>query len=1040
VASGTATGAAGTTVRVLGPVAATVAGRACTPTSPTMRALLGLLASDAGRVVPVDRVIAELWGEDADPSRTSSVHVYVSRLRRTLGDADSEPGGPPPPVRVLRRPPGYVLELPDGALDAELLSRLSAAAHNRVASDPAAVLTMLDEALALVAGEPLADVVDLLGPWAAGQARRLQELVLTTRESRVEALLGVGRASDAVAEAGQLLRADPLRESVLALRLLGLYRSGRQAEALASYDAFRRRLADDLGVDPGPRLRLLHAQLLDQDPGLDLPEPPRSTAQVPPQLRRGLRSLAAGRRAADVATVEAALERTRLGAGEVWLVSGEAGIGKTHLTQVVLERARALGMAVAQGRAQEVARDTPYWLWTRVLQRLPDLPRTAEVDVVLGAGAADSGRPLTRPAVHEAVARLLVDEAVAGRPLLLVLEDLHWGDEPSLQLLARISELATAAPLLVLGTWRVEDAAPAGAIGALLAHLARTPGTSRLALSGLDASEARGLLTDELGWQPDEATVAAAVDRTGGNPFFLQELARSVREAPQPDEAWLTLPTTVRDVLLHRVAGLPEAARRVLDVAAVHGRECELAQLEAVAGLPGEELDVGVAAAGQSGLVHEVSSARPALRFRHALVREALESRLGARARMRLHAGAGAALSRRPDADVDQLAFHLLAGGDLTDAVTTLQAALAAVDRAMAQLAHEHAHSLLERAFIVLPRVPQGAQRDRLELALQTRLGTHVATRYGFAAPGAQAALDRCQHLALRVDPSPDVDAALYRRFLWLLMGGDYPGVRDFAEAVLQHADRLTGVARDRIRLLGHLARGSVLWCLGEAEPAVAELQQARRLADDAGIGHAVAAFGDPAVRVRMFLCHALASAGRPEEAAAVADQMVGLARQSGPADESDALATRGMMYAAFGDPERALADGVEGRRLGGRAGAELLGHFGALNEGWGRALSGDGETGAQLARVAAEGYRATGTRMHDPLVFTMLAEVEAAAGHRERAVAAAEAGLAALRRAHSRLWRDRLVAAAGLRTPVVQPASSPGQPGGKPSPAGSGH
>jgi hypothetical protein len=170
-------------------------------------------------------------------------------------------------------------------------------------------------------------------------------------------------------------------------------------------------------------------------------------------------------------------------------------------------------------------------------------------------------------------------------------------------------------------------------------------------------------------------------------------------------------------------------------------------------------------------------------------------------------------------------------------------------------------------------------------------------------------------------------------------------------------------------------------------------------------------AFGDPAVRIRRFLCHALAEAGRRDEAIAVADEMVHQAHLSGPADESDALATRGMMYAAFDEPRKAHDDGVEGRRLGRLAGADLLEHFAALNESWGDAIAvGTHASGAAgMARSAAEGYRATGTRMHDPIVYAMLAETEAATGHPDRAAMAATAGLEALARTGSRLWLERL-------------------------------
>ena len=138
-------------------------------------------------------------------------------------------------------------------------------------------------------------------------------------------------------------------------------------------------------------------------------------------------------------------------------------------------------------------------------------------------------------------------------------------------------------------------------------------------------------------------------------------------------------------------------------------------------------------------------------------------------------------------------------------------------------------------------------------------------------------------------------------------------------------------------------------------------------------------------------------------------------AHLSGPADESDALATRGMMYAAFHESRKAHDDGIEGRRLGRLAGANLLEFFAALNESWGDATSGGtAATGAvEMAREAAEGYRATGTRMHDPIVYAMLAEAEAATGHPDRAATAAAVGLDALARTGSRLWRARLERAA---------------------------
>jgi DNA-binding SARP family transcriptional activator/tetratricopeptide (TPR) repeat protein len=1020
-----------TLVRVLGPVSATVDGRPCGISSPLQRGLLGLLAADAGRVVSVDRLLTELWGDSMTESALSSLQVCVSRLRRALGDTSSGDSTEPPSVRVTRRAPGYVLELPEGALDAWRLTRLAEAARARVTSDPGAALELLDEGLALVMGEPLSDVVDALGPVAAAEAQRLADLVLRARETRVEALLGVGRASDAATAAEHLLVGQPLRESLHALRLLALYRSGRQTDALAAYQTLRDQLSEDVGVDPGPALRRLHAQLLQQDPALDW-IPPRTPAVV--EGVQGTLADAVGPirpageppllgRDAEVDVLERAVRRSAHGHGAVWVVSGEAGIGKTRLAQEVAARTRAAGTAVAVGQTNETSDSTPYWPWSQVLRNLPGVPGDGPAGVVMGTAGLAEGTSLTQAALHDAVADLLVAEARRSGPLLVIIEDLHWADEASLALLSTVAGRVHDVPFVLLCTYRLEDAAPAGAFGSMLAQLARTPATERLRLSGLTEETSRDLLAARLGWQPDEALAARAVERTGGNPFFLQELARLVRDSHDPRLAWDDIPETVHDVLTHRLSRLPVPARRLLDVAAVVGRDCELGLLEAVSGLPPDDVDTGLAAAVASGLTVEIGSPVPILHFQHALIREALYAQLGARARMRLHATVGDAMSARPGVDVDDLVHQLMAGGDLVDPGLVITTATEAVDRAMTQLAFDHADELIGQALGLLERVPAGAGRDGLELALQARRGTLAMTRLGLGAPEAGAALERALDLALRLEPGPDVFAAVYRRYLWLLMAGDFAAVQRLADVVLAHAAAAPGPqAADRFALLGRLARGSVLWCLGDAEPAADELEQALQLAEAAGAGVLVMAFGDPAVRIRMFLCHALAEAGRHDEAIAVADEMVRQAHLSGPADESDALATRGMMYAAFDEPRKAHDDGIEGRRLGRLAGADLLGHFAALNESWGDAIAGG--TGAvvavEMARAAAAGYRATGTRMHDPIVYAMLAEAEAATGHPDRAAEAASIGLDALARTGSRLWRGRLERAAdAARSPA---------------------
>ena len=190
----------------------------------------------------------------------------------------------------------------------------------------------------------------------------------------------------------------------------------------------------------------------------------------------------------------------------------------------------------------------------------------------------------------------LVDEAKTSGPLLILLEDLHWADEASLALLSVLAERIPAVPLMLLGTYRLEDAEPTAAFGVLLARLARTPATERLRLTGLSDEQARELLAERLGWQPDEATAAKVADRTAGNPFYLELRAAGARFR-RSARAWSEVPGTVHDVLIHRLTRLPAESRRLLDVAAVVGRDCDLGLLEAASGLPAEQVDTGLAAA-----------------------------------------------------------------------------------------------------------------------------------------------------------------------------------------------------------------------------------------------------------------------------------------------------------------------------------------------------------------------------------------------------------------------------------------------------------
>jgi predicted ATPase/DNA-binding SARP family transcriptional activator len=309
-------------VRVLGPFEAVSDGRPIALPRRRGRALLALLALHANEIVPRQTLIDELWPEHPPESVGHSIDVYVSEVRRALraaglGDA------------LLRRPPGYVLVLEPSQLDLRRFEDLAEQGRRAFeAGDPAAASSALADALALWRGPPLADLAE--GGFARTEIARLEELRLAFLEDRIEADLALGRHAELVAELDVLAARNPYRERLRGQLILALYRSGRQADALAAYAAARDALVDELGLEPCADLRRLQAAILRQDPGLDVDAPRlRDRAHLPAPMTPLI-----GRHR------EQAELHTLVDDAGVRLVTivGPGGIGKTRLAVEVAGR------------------------------------------------------------------------------------------------------------------------------------------------------------------------------------------------------------------------------------------------------------------------------------------------------------------------------------------------------------------------------------------------------------------------------------------------------------------------------------------------------------------------------------------------------------------------------------------------------------------------------------------------------------------------------------------------------------------------------
>ncbi len=247
-----------TEFRILGPLEVAEGGQLLSLPGARQRALLAILLLHAGEVVSSDRLMDEVWGEDAPDAGSAALRVRVSQLRRALGPAGE---------LLVTRPPGYALALAPEQVDLRRFERLVEAGDRALGrGDPASAAESLREALALWRGPPLADFD--YAPFAQGAIVRLQDLRLAAIELHIEAQLALGDHARLAGELQALVLEHPLRERLWGQLMLALYRDGRQAEALEAYRAARRTLVEEIGLEPGPGLQDLERRILAHDEGL----------------------------------------------------------------------------------------------------------------------------------------------------------------------------------------------------------------------------------------------------------------------------------------------------------------------------------------------------------------------------------------------------------------------------------------------------------------------------------------------------------------------------------------------------------------------------------------------------------------------------------------------------------------------------------------------------------------------------------------------------------------------------------------------------
>lgn len=489
-------------------------------------------------------------------------------------------------------------------------------------------------------------------------------------------------------------------------------------------------------------------------------------------------------RTAELQELVATLDEAAAGRGGVVLLAGEPGIGKTRLASECAQYAARRGARVLWGRCYEGAGAPPFWPWSQLVQAALVRDEGGPLQPAFGAGAAELGQllptlrtppadqpPLAPQSPEEARFRLfeavrdLLSAASSTQPHVLVLDDLHWADTPSLLLLQFLARELTAMPLLMVGTYRDGEIARGRPLAQTLAALARVEGARLIHLVGLSAAAVGDYLAGLFDAPPPPALVAEITDRSGGNPFFVGELARLLvatthpdgRPAAHPQAA--ALPAGARAVLDQWLESCSADCLTVLNAAAVVGRDFGLDLLTRTMGLVADAVLDALDEAEAARIVAPVPGIAGGYAFVHALLREHLYAQLSGARRLRLHGQVCTALERvyRADdaAQLADLAHHAFEAAPLGDVARAVRYARRAGDQAMAQLAYEEAVRYYSRALEALALAPSVDHHERgtLLLALgdaQNATGDATAAEATFAeaaaagrAGGAAAVLAR---------------------------------------------------------------------------------------------------------------------------------------------------------------------------------------------------------------------------------------------------------------------------------------------------------
>ncbi len=559
------------------------------------------------------------------------------------------------------------------------------------------------------------------------------------------------------------------------------------------------------------------------------------------------------------------MERAQAGKGSVVIISGAPGVGKSRLADEFGSEASQNGFLALAGSCYDRDDSAPFIPFVEILETAlaqatspkafrealgDDAPEIARLMPQLRRLFPDLPPPLeippeqSRRLLFKAVAEVLMRTA-RNRPVLLLLEDLHWADEGTLSLLTNLARLTPKIPVMIVATYRDHELKPGGSLAATLDELTRLHLLQSIALEGLPQSGVAEMIRELSDREPPKTVVDFIYSGTDGNPFFVEELFLHLVERGQIMDidhhefrrelklVEADIPHSVRLVIGRRLARLGDQTRKILGTAAVLGRSFPLELLEASTRMDADSLLDCIEEAEKAGLLSSTLQYREAqFQFSHELIRQAVLGEISAARRQRLHLQIADAIEHfyagAFDDHSNDLAHHLWQAGNAADVGKTLRYLAVAAKREISQSAYENAIHHLRNALDLVPRLPDPGERDRIELDFLVDYGVTLLVLKGWYVPEMGDVYKRARELCKQLGDTQRLLLVLFGLASFHLCRAELRLSRTYVDEMIS----LTSVSHDDQMVLTGWSTGAIRFFKGEFSAAHASFQQGMRFYD----------------------------------------------------------------------------------------------------------------------------------------------------------------------------------------------------------------